>query len=71
VSFTEKKSTKNFVLTGNIKGLKSGTLFIERIKDAILVVIDTIKIVGDSHFISEFGLQSSKRKRNNVFLFAI
>jgi hypothetical protein len=71
VSFTEKKSTKNFVLTENIKGLKNGTLFIERIKDDIFVAIDTIKIVGDSHFISEFDLQSSKRNRNNVFLFAI
>lgn len=58
VSCTEKKSTKNFVLTGNIKGLKEGTLYIQRIKDTILVPIDTIKISGDSHFTSEFDLQS-------------
>lgn len=55
---SEKKSTKNFVLTGNIKGLKSGTLYIQRIKDTLLVAIDTIKINGDSHFTSEFNLQS-------------
>jgi hypothetical protein len=57
-SCTEKKSTKNFVLTGNVKGLKNGTLYIQRIKDTVLVPIDTIKIYGDSHFTSEFDLQS-------------
>jgi hypothetical protein len=58
VSCTEKKSTKDFVLTGNIKGLKNGTLYIQRINDTILIPIDTIKINGDSHFTSEFDLQS-------------
>ncbi|MGL2966781.1 DUF4369 domain-containing protein [Flavobacterium sp. XGLA_31] len=57
-SCSEKKSTKNFVVTGNIKGLKKGTLYIQRIKDTTLVAIDTIKINGDSHFTSEFNLQS-------------
>ncbi len=57
-SCTEKKSTKDFVLTGNIKGLKSGTLYIQRIEDTLLVPIDTIKINGDSHFTSEFDLKS-------------
>lgn len=56
-SCSEKKSTKNFVLTGNIKGLKKGTLYIQRINDTVLVAIDTIKINGDSHFTSEFDLQ--------------
>ena len=60
VSCTEKKSTKNFVLTGNVKGLKEGTLYIQRIKDTLLVPIDTIKINGDPHFTSEFDLQSSE-----------
>jgi hypothetical protein len=57
-SCTEKKSTKNFVLTGNVEGLKKGTLYIQRIKDTVLVPIDTIKINGDSHFTSEFDLDS-------------
>jgi hypothetical protein len=59
-SCSEQKSTKNFVLNGNIKGLKKGTLYIQRIKDTLLVPIDTIKIDGDSHFVSEFDLQSSE-----------
>lgn len=57
-SCSEKKSDKNFELTGNVKGLKKGTLIIQRIKDTVLVPIDTIKISGDSHFKSEFDLQS-------------
>lgn len=58
VSCTEKKATKSFVLNGNVKGLKKGTLYIQRIKDTSLVAIDTIKIDGDSHFTSEFDLES-------------
>jgi Domain of unknown function (DUF4369) len=58
ISCSEKKSDKNFILTGNIKGLKKGTLYIQRIKDTTLVAIDTIKISGDSHFTSDFDLQS-------------
>lgn len=54
----KKEQTKNFMVTGNIKGLKNGTLYIQRIKDTSLVAIDTIKINGDSHFTSEFDLQS-------------
>ncbi|MDI9257610.1 DUF4369 domain-containing protein [Flavobacterium sedimenticola] len=58
VSCSEKKSDKNFVLSGNIKGLKNGTLYIQRIKDTVLVPIDTITIDGDSHFTSAFNLDS-------------
>jgi hypothetical protein len=58
LSCSEKKSTKNFVLNGNIKGLKNGTLYIQRIKDTAFIPIDTIVISGDSHFISEFDIES-------------
>jgi len=59
LSCSDKKAVKNFQLTGNIKGLKDGTLYIQRIKnDTVLVAIDTIYISGDSHFTSDFDLQS-------------
>lgn len=57
-SCSEKKSTKNLEITGYIKGLKKGTLYIQRIKDTTLVAIDTIKINGDSHFKSEMDIDS-------------
>jgi len=33
-------------------------LYIQRMKDTVLIAIDTIKISGDSHFTTEFDLQS-------------
>jgi hypothetical protein len=57
-SCEEKKIHKNFVLNGYIKGLKKGTLYIQRIVDTTLVAIDTVKINGDSQFVSEFDLKS-------------
>ena len=57
-SCAEKKSDKNFVLTGNIKGLKEGKLYIQRMEDTTLVAIDSIIISGDSNFKSEFDIQS-------------
>ncbi|PZO28638.1 MAG: hypothetical protein DCF13_08350 [Flavobacteriaceae bacterium] len=57
-SCAEKKSDKNFVLTGNIKGLKEGKLYIQRMKDTTLVAIDSIIISGDSNFKSEFDIKS-------------
>ena len=57
-SCADKKSEKNFTLIGNIKGLKKGTLYIQRIVDTTLIPLDTIKINGDSHFTSDFDLKS-------------
>lgn len=54
----EEPSTKNFVITGNIKGLKEGKLYIQRIVDTVLVPIDSITISGNSNFKSEFDLDS-------------
>lgn len=56
----EEQSTKNFVLTGNIKGLKEGKLYIQRVNDTLLVPIDSIIISGDSNFKSEFDLESAE-----------
>lgn len=58
ISCSEKKSTKNFVLNGNIKGLKSGTLYLQRVEDTVLIPIDTIVINGESRFTCEFNIDS-------------
>ncbi|HLP63735.1 DUF4369 domain-containing protein [Flavobacterium sp.] len=55
-SCSEKKSDKNLEITGFVKGLKKGTLYIQKINDTILVPLDTIKINGDSHFKSEMNI---------------
>lgn len=56
-SCSEKKSDKNLQITGFIKGLKKGTLYIQKINDTVLVPLDTIKINGDSHFKSEMDIK--------------
>jgi hypothetical protein len=55
---SKKESTGNVHITGNIKGLKNGTLYIQRIVDTSLVAIDSIKIDGNSAFESNITLDS-------------
>ncbi len=57
-SCSKKESTDGLHLTGNIKGLKNGTLYIQRIVDTTLVAIDSIKIDGNSSFESNIKLES-------------
>jgi hypothetical protein len=55
---SEKKTDKNFEISGTIKGLKKGTLYIQHIVDTSVVTIDTIQIDGNSTFSSAFDLKS-------------
>jgi hypothetical protein len=51
-------SKTNLHLTGNIKGLKKGTLYIQRVLDTALVAIDSITIDGSSTFETNLNLES-------------
>ena len=55
---SEKESKNNLHLTGNVSGLKKGTLYIQRLKDTSLVTIDSIKIEGDSKFETKIAIES-------------
>jgi hypothetical protein len=57
-SCNKEESKTNLHLTGNIKGLKNGVLYVQRVSDTILVAIDTIKIDGDSKFETSIDLKS-------------
>ncbi|RWX02430.1 DUF4369 domain-containing protein [Flavobacterium cerinum] len=48
----------NLHITGNIKGLKQGKLYIQRVVDTTLVAIDTIVINGKSSFESHLKIDS-------------
>lgn len=54
----KNESNTNLHLTGTIKGLKKGTLYIQRIADTSLVALDTILINGDSKFESHLNIES-------------
>jgi len=53
-----RKETANLHLTGNVTGLKKGTLYIQKIVDSTLTNIDTIQINGDAHFSSELNIDA-------------
>lgn len=57
-SCSKKETTDGLHLTGNIKGLKKGTLYIQRVVDTSLVAIDSIKIDGNSTFERDIKLES-------------
>lgn len=58
VSCGKQESETNLHITGNIKGLKKGTLYLQKIIDTGLVTIDTIHIDGNSTFASDLNIDS-------------
>ena len=54
----EDHGDANLHITGTIKGLKQGKLYIQRIKDTTLIALDTIVINGKSDFESHLKLDS-------------
>jgi hypothetical protein len=55
---SEKKQTKNLLITGDIEGFKKGTIYIQRLQDTLLINLDSIEISGDSKFSSELDIDS-------------
>ena len=45
-----KKETRDFTLSGSIKGLKKGTVYLQKIEDTTLVNIDSLIVNGDPDF---------------------
>lgn len=58
ISCDEKKPKDNLELSVTIKGLKKGTLYIKKVRDTSLITLDTIKINGDSHFVTNLKVAS-------------
>ena len=58
ISCTEKKPEGNLHISGNIKGLKKGTLYIKKVVDTAMVTLDSIIIDGDSYFESHLTIGS-------------
>ena len=58
VSCGKEETKTNLHITGNIKGLQKGTLYIQKVEDSSLVIIDTIVFNGDSKFTSDLDIKS-------------
>ncbi len=52
-------NTKNtMTVTGNVKGLKKGTLYLQHVPDSVLTTIDSLQIEGDGNFSFTTELES-------------
>lgn len=49
-SCSKEEKKGNLQISGNVKGLKKGTLYLKKLSDTTLVTIDSMSIDGDSHF---------------------
>lgn len=66
--------TKNLTVSGNIKGLKKGMLYLQHIPDSTLITIDSLAINGDGNFTFSTHLESpelfylylDKKDNNNI-----
>ena len=54
----ESASDANVHITGDVKGLSQGKLYLQRIQDSTLVILDSMVINGDSKFESHIKLDS-------------
>lgn len=47
------KKESNLLIKGNVVGLKKGTIYLQKIEDAVLINVDSVIINGDSNFVLE------------------
>ncbi len=55
---SEKEQVKNLRITGTIKGLKKGKLYIQELRDSTLVAVDSVTFDGNSTFDTQIDLSS-------------
>ncbi|MDE3741393.1 DUF4369 domain-containing protein [Maribacter polysaccharolyticus] len=58
IASCNEDTSNTMVVTGNVKGLKKGTLYLQHIPDSILVTIDSLQIEGDGNFTFKTKLES-------------
>lgn len=52
------KKEGNMIVKGQIKGLKKGTLYLQKMKDTLLVSVDSMALLGDDKFILTDNIES-------------
>ncbi|MGB3774006.1 MAG: DUF4369 domain-containing protein [Leeuwenhoekiella sp.] len=54
---TSCNNSNDFFLTGNISGLKKGTLYLQRVEDTTLVTLDSMEVNGNAEFAFEANIK--------------
>lgn len=52
------KKESNLIVSGQVEGLKKGTLYLQKIEDTLLVSVDSVVIRGDATFVLEDFIDS-------------
>lgn len=50
VGCAKEESNQNFIVQGNIEGLKKGTIYLQKLIDSSFVTIDSLSVSGNSNF---------------------
>ncbi|WP_109300557.1 DUF4369 domain-containing protein [Aquimarina sp. AU474] len=57
INCSSPKKKGNVIISGDIKGLKKGVLYLQKIQDTVLVNVDSITIDGNSEFILQSNVE--------------
>lgn len=57
-SCSDKKADNNTHITGHIKGFTNGIVYLQKMNDTVIMVLDSVKMKGDSKFQFDFNLDS-------------
>lgn len=60
VACSKEKELGNMLVKGKIKGLKKGTLYLQKMNDSILVTLDSINLFGTNDFVLTDNITSSE-----------
>lgn len=58
LSACKTDTAKTMTVTGNVKGLKKGTLYLQHVPDSVLIDVDSIVVNGDGNFTFTTTLES-------------
>jgi len=59
VTACSSKKEGNMIVQGQIKGLKKGTLYLQKMQDTLLVSVDSVKLLGTDKFTLTDNIDSS------------
>lgn len=78
INACSSKNEGNMVVKGQIKGLKKGTLYLQKMKDTLLTTVDSLNVLGDEQFVLTDNIKSpviyyltldGKTRSNSILFF--
>ena len=67
VACSQEKELGNMVVQGKIKGLKKGTLYLQKMRDTVVVSVDSIRLFGEDTFTLTDNITSDQNQSTLSF----